>query len=72
MNDIFYEFKYLHNFYDRLTFGVNAVLQGVSSLIVSIGQFTLSVHCALWLKIPLKIQSILFALTVNYEQCYDK
>ena len=26
MNDIFYEFKYLHHFLDSLTFGVNAVL----------------------------------------------
>ena len=25
MNDIFYEFKYLHHFQDSLTFGVNAV-----------------------------------------------
>ena len=26
MNDIFYDFKSLHHFQDRLTFGVNAVL----------------------------------------------
>ena len=26
VNDMFYEFKYLHHFWDRLTFGVNAVL----------------------------------------------
>ena len=25
MNDIFYEFKYLHHFYDSLMFGVNAL-----------------------------------------------
>ena len=29
MNDIFYEFKYLHHFQDGLTFGVKAVLKVV-------------------------------------------